>query len=184
MKYRGYSLIYNIYLQKMRIINLYKLPHFQVYFNFSLELVFWFWSPQPNWKIIVEIRYFLNQFINLLIFHFFLKIQFHNLQLWKVESTLLFQNFRTEVISFQSQMFDLWQVFAVFQEIETMFLEFSFLPVSFHWQVLQGLKLDWEKQLKFLLIDFASDFNLVHKVRIEIFQPVDVRFLNRRRSAF
>lgn len=34
LKYRGYSLIYNMYLQKMRIINLYKLPHFEVYFNF------------------------------------------------------------------------------------------------------------------------------------------------------
>jgi len=34
LKYRGYSLIYNMYLQKMRIINQCRLPHFDVYYNF------------------------------------------------------------------------------------------------------------------------------------------------------
>jgi hypothetical protein len=34
LKYRGYSLIYNMYMQKTRIINLYRLPHFEIYFNF------------------------------------------------------------------------------------------------------------------------------------------------------
>ena len=34
LKFRCYSILYNLYLQRMRVLNIYKLPQFDVYFNF------------------------------------------------------------------------------------------------------------------------------------------------------
>jgi len=34
LKFRSYSILYNLYLQRMRILNYYKLPQFDIYFNF------------------------------------------------------------------------------------------------------------------------------------------------------